>query len=206
MAQLVINEIIKGQSINGQEKDYEVIYDFKRRDCYYFKVSEELTGRKFDIGNGYGILKINADEIQEAVEMTGYYYIDEDGEKIITDEQSWNIEQIKDKKFYYKDNDEEVDWHGAYVDLFYEYYDGHNWRKIWLDTVGFYTEDVEDITEEIGKINLIGTNRGQTYNEYAYVNDKGKYYYKYSSFYNGSLDYLEETDLQTLDGMFDDLN
>lgn len=145
------------------------------------------------------------DEIQEAIEMTGYYYINKDGQRVDTDEEWWAIEDVLKKKFYYQDNDKEIDWHCAYVDLFYEYYDGHNWKKIWLNAADLNSDDIEEVTKEIGKLKIIARNEEQTYNEYAYVSDNGKYYYKYSSFFVGSLDFLEETDLKTLEEMFDNI-
>lgn len=146
------------------------------------------------------------DEIEEAIEMTGYYYINEDGQRIDTDEQWWSIEDVLKEKFYYQDNDEEIDWNGAYVDLFFQYYDGHNWTKIWLDAPDLNSDDVEEVTDEIGQLKIIDRNEEQTYNEYAYISDNGKYYYKYSSFFAGSLDFLEEIDLEKLKTLFGDLN
>lgn len=203
MAHLIINKTTKGQSINKKEKDYEVIYDFEKRDYYYFNIAEQWTGCKFDIGDGYGILKIHDEDITEAIEMTGYYYIDKDGERVDTDEEWWTIDDILKEKFYYQDDDEEIHWDGAYVDLFYEYHDGHNWRKIWLDSPDVSSEEV---TGEIGKLRLIATNNGQTSNEYAYISDSGKYYYKYSSFFVGSLDFLEEIGFEKLKTLFGNLN
>lgn len=178
----------------------------KKREVYYFKIAEEWANTKFEIGDGYGILKVYAEDIREVIDMTGYYYINEDGEKVTTEDQFWTVEEIKQKKFYFQDNEEEIDWDGAYIDLLFEYWDGRNWNRIWLDNAGMETDNVEDVTDEIGKLKIIGRNEEQTYNEYAYVSDNGKYYYKYSSFFVGSLDFLEETDFQTLEKMFEDID
>lgn len=178
----------------------------QKREVYYFKIAEAWAGKTFDIGDGYGILKVYEEDIKEVISMTGYYFFNEDGEKENTDDQFWNMEEIKQKKFYFQDNDKEIDWDGAYVDLFYEYWDGNNWKKIWLDNAGMNSDNVEDVTDEIGMLKRIGVNREQTYNEYAYVSSNGKYYYKYSSLFVGSLDFLEETDLETLEKMFEEID
>jgi hypothetical protein len=170
----------------------------------FYKVHESVAHRTFEIGDEYGILEINENSIQERFDMTGYYYIDDDGEKATTDEEYWKIEEIKKKKLYSQDDDVEIMWDSAYVDLIFEYWDGHNWCRIFLNPLESYY-DVEEVTDEVGKLKLIAKNEGQTFNEYAYINDKGKYYYKYSSFYVGTLDFLEESDIETLKGMFEDL-
>lgn len=176
-----------------------------KRDFYYFKISEIYAGRKFNIGDGYGILKIDDKDIEEKINMTGYYYLDGDGRKVTTDEEFWDIENVKQETFYFEDSDEEVDWNGAYVDKFYEYWDGYNYKKIWLDSSELSSDDIENVTNKIGKLKIIGENEEQTYNEYAYVDTSGNYFYKQSGFFVGEIDFLEETDFETLKNIFQNL-
>lgn len=178
----------------------------KKREVYYFKIAEEWANTKFEIGDGYGILKVYEEDIKEMIEMTGCYYINEDGKRENTDDQFWTKKALGDTKFYSQDTKEELNWDDMYKIFYFEYWNGHNWKTIWLDWAGMSPGDVEDITEEIGKLKRIGVNEEQTYNEYAYVSSNGKYYYKYSSFFVGSLDFLEETDIETLQGKFEAMN
>lgn len=171
----------------------------------FYKVHESVAHRTFEIGDEYGILEINENEIQERIDMTGYYYINADGEKETTDEEYWKIEEIKKKKLYYQDTDEEINWDGAYVDLIFEYWDGHNWCRIFLNPLES-DYDVEEVTDEIGTLKRIAYKEGEgTFCEKAYKDVKGKYYYMFSSYYQDSLDFYQQTELKTLQGIFEDL-
>ena len=171
----------------------------------YYKIHENIAGQEFKIGDRYGILEISKSEIQEKIDMTGYYYINEDGEKITTDEEFWKMEEIKKKRFYEQDSNEGVNWDGAFVDLIFEYWDGHNYCRIFLNPLESYY-DVEEVTDEIGTLERIAYKEGEgTCCEKAYKDDKGNYYYMFSSYYQGDLDFYQPTDFKNIQRIFEDL-
>jgi hypothetical protein len=174
----------------------------------YYKIHENIAGQEFKIGDRYGIFEIDENEIQERIDMTGYYYINDDGEKATTDEEFWKMEEIKKKRFYEQDSNEGVKWDGAFVDLIFEYWDGHNWKKIWLDHAGMRSGEVEDVTDEIGTLERIAyevIDGALSFCKKAYKDEKGNYYYMHFSYCNDTLDFYQPTDLETLQGIFEDL-
>lgn len=103
----------------------------------------------------------------------------------------------------------DINWWG----LIWEHWDGSNWRTIEVEN-----EVNTEVTEDYPGLRKINTFYGE-YNEYhewadyrtgqsdIYIDDNGNYYVVYSSYYQGSLDYIESaTEDELIETFGEDFN